>query len=93
MFKEYFGCENKFVLSEDETEFYRKQDKIPREVVEKAVEERYRKVMEFMKVNGILAKDRLFPKVKVNYLSNNLDFFRIDVLQANLLNGRLIVRV
>ena len=92
LFREYFGTENQFVLTEEEIEFYKEQDKIPKEVVEKAVEERYRKVLEFMKVSGIIAKERLFPKVRVNYLpNNNLEFFRIDVLHANLLNGRLTV--
>jgi len=93
LFREYFGTENQFVLSEEEIEFYRQQDQIPREVIEKAVEERYHKVLEFMRRSGIIAKEKVFPKVSVNYLpaSENLDFFRIDVLQANLLNGRLIV--
>jgi len=91
LFREYFGTENQFVLSPEEIEFYKEQDKIPREVIEKAVEERYRKVLEFMKANGILAKEKLFPKVSISYFDNNLDFFRIDVLNANLLNGRLII--
>jgi|GEM_PF-854995 len=92
LFREYFGCENKFVLSEEEIKFYKEQDKIPKEVIEKAIEERYRKVLEFMKASGILMKEKLFPKVKVNYLPNNrLEFFRVDVLHANLLNGRLTV--
>jgi len=44
-----------------------------------------------MKANGILAKEKLFPKVNINYFDSNLEFFRIDVLNANLLNGRLII--
>ena len=92
LFREYFGCENKFVLSEEEIEFYKEQDKIPREVIEKALEERYRKALEFMRSSGILMKEKLFPKVRVNYLpNNNLELFRIDILQVNLLNGRLII--
>jgi len=91
LFREYFGTENQFVLSEEEIEFYREQDKIPREVVEKAVEERYKKVLEFMKSSGIIAKERFFPKVNINYFDSNLDFFRIDVLNANLLNGKLTI--
>jgi len=92
LFREYFGCENKFVLSEEEIKFYKEQDKIPKEVIEKAIEERYRKVFEFMKAIGILMKEKLFPKVRINYLPNsNLELFRIDFLQANLLNGRLVI--
>ena len=91
LFREYFSTENQFVLSEEEIEFYKEQDKIPREVVEKAVEERYREVLEFMKANGILARERLFPKARVNYFDSNLEFFRIDVVNANLLNGRLVI--
>ncbi len=79
-------------MSEEEIEFYREQDKIPREVIEKAVEERYRKVLEFMKASGIMAKEKIFPKVRVNYFQDDkLDFFRIDVVNANLLNGRLTI--
>ncbi|WP_202319183.1 hypothetical protein [Archaeoglobus neptunius] len=51
----------------------------------------YRKVLEFMRKSGIMAKEKIFPKVKVNYLANNLDFFRIDVVNANLLNGKLTI--
>ncbi len=91
LFREYFGTENQFVLSPEEIEFYKEQDKIPKEVIEKAVKERYRKVFEFMKANGILAKEKLFPRVSINYLPTDLDFFRIDVVNANLLNGRLII--
>ncbi|WP_156029483.1 hypothetical protein [Archaeoglobus fulgidus] len=92
LFREYFGTKNQFVLSEEEIEFYRQQDQIPREVIERAIEERYQKVLEFMKREGIMAKEKIFPKVNVNYLPEaNLEFFRIDVLQANLLNGRLIL--
>lgn len=79
------------MLSEEEIEFYKEQDKIPRELIEKAVEERYRKVLEFMKSSGILAKERLFPRAHVNYFNNNLEFFRIDTLNVNLLNGRLTI--
>lgn len=54
LFRKFFKTENQFMLSEEEIEFYKEQDKIPKEVVEKAVEERYTKVLEFMKANGIL---------------------------------------
>lgn len=91
LFREYFGTENQFVLSEEEIEFYKEQDKIPREVIGKAVEERYRKVLEFMKANGMLAKEGLFPRAHVNYLPNDFEFFRIDILNVNLLNGKLTI--
>lgn len=46
-----------------------------------------------MRKNGIVAKERIFPKVNTNYLpsAKNFEFFRIDTLQANLLNGKLII--
>jgi len=92
LFREYFGTENQFVLSDEEIEFYKGQDKIPRDVIEKAVEERYRKVLEFMKANGLLTKERFFPKVNINYLPNaNLEFFRINVVNANLLKDKLTI--
>jgi len=91
LFREWFNSENKFVLTPEEIEFYKEQDKIPRELIEKAVEERYRKVLEFMKSSGIMAKERFFPRVSINYLPTDLEFFRIDVLNANLLNGKLVI--
>ena len=33
----------------------------------------------------------IFPRVSINYLPNDLEFFRIDVLNANLLNGKLVI--
>ena len=45
LFSEWFNCENKFVLSEDEIKFYEEQDKILKEDAEKMVEDRYRKVL------------------------------------------------
>ncbi len=89
LFREYFGTENQFVLSQEEIEFYKEQDKIPRDLIDEAFEERYRKVLEFMESNGILAKERLFPKASVNHLSNDLEFFKIDIVNVNLLNGNL----
>ncbi len=48
LFNEWFGTENKFVLTEEEIKFYEEQDKIPREEIEKMVEDRYRKVLAYM---------------------------------------------
>lgn len=74
-----------------ENRFY--SQRVKSQVIEKAVEERYQKVLDFMRRSGIIAKEKVFPKVSVNYLpaANDLDFFRIDTLNANLLNGRLII--
>jgi len=49
VFKEYFSMDNQFILSEEEIKFYEEQDKIPAEVKDRAVEERFRHVLDFMK--------------------------------------------
>jgi hypothetical protein len=46
LFREWFNSENKFVLTQEEIEFYKEQDRIPKEEIERLVEERYQKVVE-----------------------------------------------
>lgn len=50
LFKEWFNSENLFVLSQEEIEFYKQQDEIlkDKEYLEKLVNERYEKAMEFL---------------------------------------------
>jgi len=51
LFREFFGSENKFVLSEEEIEFYKQQDEILKDKkrLEKDIKERYEQVIEFLK--------------------------------------------
>ncbi|MCS7231531.1 MAG: hypothetical protein RMJ67_05295 [Elusimicrobiota bacterium] len=49
LFREWFGTENQFVLSEEEIKFYEEQDRISRKEIEKLVEDRYRRVLTFLK--------------------------------------------
>ncbi|WP_180546176.1 hypothetical protein [Archaeoglobus fulgidus] len=54
----------------------------------------YQKALYFMRRSGIIAKEKVFPKVSANYSPlEGLEFFRIDTLNANLLFERLIVSV
>ncbi len=39
----------------------------------------------------VSSAEEISPKCKITYFDSNLEFFRIDVLNANLLNGRLII--
>jgi len=51
LFREYFNSENRFVLSEEEIEFYREQDEIlkDKERLEGDIRERYEMVMEYLR--------------------------------------------
>lgn len=48
LFRDWFSCENKFVLSEEEIRFYEEQDRIAELEIEKMVEDRYRKVLTYL---------------------------------------------
>ena len=61
-FREWFGTENKFLLTEEEIKFYEEQDKIPMEYIEKMVEDRYRKVLVYMMEERVLPKHQLLEE-------------------------------
>lgn len=50
LFREWFDTENKFVLSEEEIEFYKIQDSISIEEIEKIIEHRYARILDFIGV-------------------------------------------
>ena len=93
LFSEWFNCENKFVLSEDEIKFYEEQDKILKEDAEKMVEDRYRKVLAY------LMEEKITPRVNITFTQKpeiryypieEVEFMVVDVLQADLLKkGRI----
>jgi len=57
LFREWFNSENKFILTQEEIEFYKEQDRIPKEEIERLVEERYQKVVE-----NVIKKNEAKPK-------------------------------
>lgn len=94
LFREWFGTENQFVLTEEEMKFYEEQDKIPREEIEKMVEDRYRKVIAYMMEEGLRPKSYFiqYSKPKVRYYScEEVEFMNVDVLQIDLLRNKLTI--
>lgn len=90
LFTEWFGTENKFVLTENEIKFYEEQDRIPKEEIEKLIEDRYRKVLAYMMEErlGLGNSQQSLPKFKINYTpSECLESIKIDVLQLDLFRG------
>ncbi len=93
LFREWFNSENKFVLSPEEIEFYREQDKIPREEIERLVEERYQKVVENV-IKKIEAKPKIYISVKKNKLvkeENIVEKVVIDQMYLDLLKDSKLV--
>uniref|UniRef100_A0A7V6CEK1 Uncharacterized protein n=1 Tax=Thermodesulfobacterium geofontis TaxID=1295609 RepID=A0A7V6CEK1_9BACT len=90
LFREWFNSENKFVLTPEEIEFYREQDKIPKEEIERLVDERYQKVVE-----NVIKKPKVYIPVEISKLAREgdiVDRVVIDKLYLDLLkDGRLIV--
>jgi len=60
LFKEYFDQENKFVLSKEEEEFYKEQESIPKDEIEKEIQEKYRSILEFIKKENFLTRTKIF---------------------------------
>jgi len=52
-FKKWLKSKNKFILTDEEIEFYKQQDEIlkDKEYIEKLIEERYENILEFLKEN------------------------------------------
>jgi hypothetical protein len=60
LFREYFNQENLFVLSKEEEEFYKEQESIPKEEIEREIEKKYKNILEFIKNESFLPKTRIF---------------------------------
>jgi hypothetical protein len=60
LFREYFNQENLFVLSKEEEEFYEEQESIPKEEIEREIEEKYKSILEFIKNEGFLPRTKIF---------------------------------
>jgi hypothetical protein len=60
LFIEYFNQENLFVLSKEEEEFYKEQESIPKDGIEKEIQEKYRSILEFIKKENFLTRTKIF---------------------------------
>jgi hypothetical protein len=60
LFREYFNQENLFILSKEEEEFYKEQESIPKDEIEKEIEEKYRRILEFIKKEDFLPRTKIF---------------------------------
>jgi len=60
LFREYFNQENLFVLSKEEEEFYKEQESIPKEEIEREIEEKYKSILEFIKNESFLPRTKIF---------------------------------
>ena len=60
LFREYFKQENLFVLSKEEEEFYKEQESIPKEEIEREIEKKYKIILEFIKNESFLPRTKIF---------------------------------
>ncbi|MCS7200416.1 MAG: hypothetical protein NZ850_08795, partial [Caldimicrobium sp.] len=93
LFREWFGTENKFVLSEEEIKFYEEQDKISKEEIDKMVEDRYRKVLAYLMEENTkqpLFKNFSKPKIVYSFI-DKIEFMRIDTVHLDLLKSKLTI--
>ena len=60
LFREYFNQENLFVLSKEEEEFYKEQESIPKEEIEREIEEKYKSIIEFIRNEGFIPRTKIF---------------------------------
>ena len=93
LFREWFNSENKFVLTPEEIEFYKEQDKIPKDEIERLVEERYQKVVENV-IKKFEAKPKVYIPVELSKLVKEGEVVEkvvIDQLYLDLLKGSKLV--
>jgi len=93
LFREWFNSENKFVLTPEEIEFYKEQDKIPKDEIERLVEERYQKVVENV-IKKFEAKQKVYIPVELSKLVKEGEVVEkvvIDQLYLDLLKGSKLV--
>jgi hypothetical protein len=93
LFRECFNSENKFVLTQEEIEFYKEQDRIPKEEIERLVEERYQKVVENV-IKKIEAKPKVYIPVKIEKLAKEVEIVEkvlVDQLYIDLLKDSKLV--
>ena len=93
LFREWFNSENKFVLTPEEIEFYKEQDKIPKDEIERLVEERYQKVVENV-IKKFEAKQKVYIPVELSKLVKEDEVVEkvvIDQLYLDLLKGSKLV--
>jgi len=76
LFREYFNQENQFFLSKEEEEFYEEQESIPKEEIEREIEEKYRSILEFIKNESFLPRTKIFTYQIFGFSEFTQEFIR-----------------
>ncbi len=76
LFREYFNQENLFVLSKEEEEFYKDQESIPKDEIEKEIEEKYKSILEFIKKENFLTRTKIFTNQVFGHSELTKEFIR-----------------
>jgi hypothetical protein len=76
LFIEYFNKENLFVLSKEEEEFYKEQESIPKDEIEKEIQEKYRSILEFIKKENFLTRTKIFTNQVFGHSELTKEFIR-----------------
>ena len=63
LFREYFDRENQFVLSKEEEELYREQEKMQKKEIEAEIEKKYKAIIDFIVKNSLV--NSLTPRVTI----------------------------
>lgn len=90
LFKEWFNSENRFVLSEEEIEFYKEQDEIlkDKDYLERLIKERYEKAVELLSERGIDMNSYRRENVARVHISKEPDIYGyVDVLNLQKICG------
>jgi hypothetical protein len=80
LFREYFNQENLFVLSKEEEEFYKEQESIPKDEIEKEIEEKYRSILEFIKKENFLTRTKIFTNQVFGHSKFTREFIRCGLI-------------
>ena len=80
LFKEYFNQEKLFVLSKEEEEFYKEQESIPKDEIEKEIEEKYRSILEFIKKENFLTRTKIFTNQVFGHSELTKEFIRCGLI-------------
>jgi hypothetical protein len=76
LFREYFNQENLFVLSKEEEEFYKEQESIPKEEIEREIEKKYKSILEFIKNENFLPRTKIFTDQVFGHSELTKEFIR-----------------
>lgn len=80
LFREYFNQENLFVLSKEEEEFYKEQESIPKEEIEREIEKKYKIILEFIKNESFLPRTKIFTNQVFGNSGLTKEFIRCGLI-------------